>query len=136
MSESAGNLFVISAPSGAGKSTLVKNLIESGSGSLHSVERMGKRRLSYDIRDEPDGHYTVVHFTSEPERITPLQRSFRLNESILRPQPCGNGDVPLVRKGLLGIERLFHLQRVQVANAALRPHMPLYLLSQAPPRFA
>jgi small subunit ribosomal protein S6 len=62
----------------------VRALIESGSGSLHSVERMGRRRLAYDIRKESDGHYAVLHFEGEPSRVQVLQRAFRLNESILR----------------------------------------------------
>ena len=62
----------------------VRGVIESGSGSLHSVERMGRRRLAYDIRKESEGHYTVLHFENDPTRIPVLQRAFRLNESILR----------------------------------------------------
>jgi small subunit ribosomal protein S6 len=62
----------------------VKNLIESGNGTLHSVERMGKRRLAYEIRKEWDGHYLVLHFIDEPDRIATLQRAFRLNEAVLR----------------------------------------------------
>ncbi|MFH1277350.1 MAG: 30S ribosomal protein S6 [Candidatus Eisenbacteria bacterium] len=62
----------------------IKNLIESGDGSLHSVERMGKRRLAYEIRKEWDGHYFVLHFEDSPSRVAGLQRSFRLNEAVLR----------------------------------------------------
>ena len=62
----------------------VKNLIESGNGTLHSVERMGKRRLAYEIRKEWDGHYLVLHYVEAPERIAAIQRAFRLNESVLR----------------------------------------------------
>lgn len=62
----------------------VKNLIESGKGTLHSVERMGKRRLAYEIRKEWDGHYLVLHYVDAPERIAVIQRAFRLNESVLR----------------------------------------------------
>jgi small subunit ribosomal protein S6 len=62
----------------------VRGFIEAGKGSVHSVERMGRRRLAYDIRKESDGHYAVFHFEDDPSRIVGLQRSFRLNESILR----------------------------------------------------
>lgn len=62
----------------------VKTQIETGEGTLHSVERMGKRRLAYEIRKEWDGHYFVLHFEDSPARIAGLQRSFRLNEAVLR----------------------------------------------------
>lgn len=62
----------------------IKGMIETGSGSLHSIERMGKRRLSYEIKGNWDGYYALFHFEGEQDRVAPLQRSFRLNESILR----------------------------------------------------
>jgi len=62
----------------------VRNLVESGNGSIHAVERMGRRRLAYDIRKESDGHYAVFHFEDDPARIPALHRAFRLNEAILR----------------------------------------------------
>ncbi|MFH1681707.1 MAG: 30S ribosomal protein S6, partial [Candidatus Eisenbacteria bacterium] len=62
----------------------VRNMVESGTGSVHSVERMGRRRLAYDIRKESDGHYAIFHFENDPSRIPTLQKAFRLNEAILR----------------------------------------------------
>ena len=62
----------------------VKGLIESGGGTFHGVDRMGRRRLAYDIRKEQDGYYAVLYFEGAPDRIAPLQRSFRLNETVLR----------------------------------------------------
>ncbi len=62
----------------------VRSLVESGKGSIHAVERMGRRRLAYDIRKESDGHYAVFHFEDDPSRIPALHRAFRLNEAILR----------------------------------------------------
>jgi len=62
----------------------VKSLIESGNGSMHSIERMGRRRLAYEIRRETDGYYTIFHFEDQPDRIATIKRAWRLNESILR----------------------------------------------------
>ncbi|MBN1827322.1 MAG: 30S ribosomal protein S6 [Candidatus Eisenbacteria bacterium] len=58
--------------------------IETGKGEIHSIERMGKRHLAYEIMRNQDGYYTVFHFQAEPKLIAPLQRSLRLNESVLR----------------------------------------------------
>jgi small subunit ribosomal protein S6 len=62
----------------------VKGMIESGGGTFHGIDRMGRRRLAYDIRKEQDGYYAVLYFEDTPDRIAPLQRAFRLNESVLR----------------------------------------------------
>ena len=64
--------------------TKLRGLIEAGEGSIHSIERMGKRRLAYEIKRNQDGYYTVFHFQTEPDRIAPLQRALRLNESVIR----------------------------------------------------
>ncbi len=64
--------------------TKVTGLIESGEGSLHSIERMGRRRLAYEIRKDMDGYYAVFHYENDPSRISSLERAWRLNELILR----------------------------------------------------
>ncbi len=48
------------------------------------LEKLGKRRLAYEIDDVREGYYVVMKFRTEPEQAKELERLMRLNESILR----------------------------------------------------
>jgi small subunit ribosomal protein S6 len=51
----------------------VKNLIES-SGQLEKVDEWGKKRLAYEVNDQKEGYYVLMHFSAEPEFPTELER--------------------------------------------------------------
>ncbi|MCC8189623.1 MAG: 30S ribosomal protein S6 [Planctomycetes bacterium] len=42
------------------------------------------RRLSYEIKKVRRGSFILVHFNSEPENITKMERQCALNENVLR----------------------------------------------------
>ena len=44
----------------------------------------GKRRLAYEIRRFQKGHYVTVHYLDEGAVVPDLERSLRLDESVLR----------------------------------------------------
>jgi small subunit ribosomal protein S6 len=48
------------------------------------LEKLGKRRLAYEIDDVREGYYVVMKFKSEPDGAKELERLMRLNESVLR----------------------------------------------------
>jgi small subunit ribosomal protein S6 len=48
------------------------------------LEKMGKRRLAYEIDDVREGYYVVMKFRSEPDQAKELERRMRLNDAILR----------------------------------------------------
>ena len=58
-------------------------LEKSGSEKLF-YEDWGRRRLAYEIRRFQKGHYQVLHFLSEGSVVPELERSARLDDSILR----------------------------------------------------
>ncbi len=58
-------------------------LEQSGSEKLF-YEDWGRRRLAYEIRSFQKGHYLVLHFLSDGAVIPELERSARLDDSILR----------------------------------------------------
>ena len=47
-------------------------------------EDWGRRRLAYEIRKFQKGHYRVLHFLSDGRVIPDLERSARLDDSVLR----------------------------------------------------
>jgi small subunit ribosomal protein S6 len=62
----------------------VENLIASLDGEVTSVEPGGKRRLTYEIRGNREGYYTLISFRFDPASITELERAYKLNEKVLR----------------------------------------------------
>ncbi|WP_317995114.1 30S ribosomal protein S6 [Vulcanimicrobium alpinum] len=48
------------------------------------LEKLGKRRLAYEIDDVREGYYVVMKFKSGPEEQKELERQLRLNEAVLR----------------------------------------------------
>ena len=62
----------------------IEGLITSNQGEVVDTERWGSRKLSYDINDAHQGFYTLIRFDGEPDLVDVLDRSFKLNERVLR----------------------------------------------------
>ncbi len=64
--------------------TKVENLISSLAGEVIGVEPGGKRKLTYEIKGNREGYYTMITFMFEPASIGEIERSYKLNENVLR----------------------------------------------------
>ena len=53
-------------------------------GKVLSTDKMGRKKLSYDIKDFRDGYFVVHNFELEPNQVEKFNRQLRLNENILR----------------------------------------------------
>ena len=53
-------------------------------GKVVSTDKMGRKKLSYDIKDFRDGYFVVHNFELEPNQVEKFNRQLRLNENILR----------------------------------------------------
>ncbi len=62
-------------------------------GKVISVDKMGRKKLSYDIKDFRDGYFAVHNFEMEPEQVAKFNRQLRLNENILRIMLLENSEV-------------------------------------------
>jgi small subunit ribosomal protein S6 len=49
-----------------------------------AAERMGKRRLAYDIQKLREGHYVCMKFKGAPAAADEVVRQMRLHENVLR----------------------------------------------------
>ena len=56
-----------------------KHITEKG-GEILGIDRMGKKRLAYEINDQRHGIYFVVTYKSEDEIIKELERQLTLDE--------------------------------------------------------
>jgi small subunit ribosomal protein S6 len=63
---------------------LAEDVKTRGGELVGELEKMGKRRLAYEIDDVREGYYVVMKFRSEPDQAKELERRMRLNETILR----------------------------------------------------
>jgi small subunit ribosomal protein S6 len=59
-------------------------IIAQGGGEITKVETWGKRRLSYEIMRQPEGHYFFYRFRGANALIDELARHLRIDESVLR----------------------------------------------------
>jgi len=62
----------------------VKENIEKNGGTIASTDDMGTRELAYEIQKNKRGYYYLIYFTAPTESILELERTFRINENILR----------------------------------------------------
>jgi small subunit ribosomal protein S6 len=53
-------------------------------GTLVNVDRLGSRKLAYDIRKRQQGDYSFFQFQAEPAAISEIDRACHLDETILR----------------------------------------------------
>jgi small subunit ribosomal protein S6 len=63
----------------------VAEALKTNGGELvGELEKMGKRRLAYEIDDVREGYYVVMKFKSEPAAAKELYRQLGLNEDVMR----------------------------------------------------
>jgi small subunit ribosomal protein S6 len=63
---------------------IAENVRTKGGEVLGEVEKLGKRRLAYEINDVREGYYVVMKFRTKAEEQKELERQMRLNDDILR----------------------------------------------------
>lgn len=61
-----------------------KNLIENHGGEVIKIDKWGKRRLAYEVKDLREGVYIIVHMNAEPTVATELDRVFKITDEVLR----------------------------------------------------
>jgi small subunit ribosomal protein S6 len=66
------------------RSNAIADVLRNQGGEVTSVERLGKKRLAYEIKDVREGNYVVMQFKSEPAASKELERQLKLHEDVLR----------------------------------------------------
>lgn len=62
----------------------VEGLIKKQGGTPKSINRLGRKKLAYEIKKEKEGIYNLFYFQAEPESIKEIGRVLKLDEDILR----------------------------------------------------
>ncbi|MFC1724948.1 30S ribosomal protein S6 [candidate division KSB1 bacterium] len=62
----------------------VTDIIKKHQGEILELDRMGKRRLAYEINKRQYGFYVVMEHETEPAVNKEFEEYFNINENILR----------------------------------------------------
>ena len=62
----------------------MEETIASLEGKVLSTDKMGRKKLSYDIQKYRDGYFAVLTFEMEANQVEKFRRQLRLNENIIR----------------------------------------------------
>jgi small subunit ribosomal protein S6 len=62
----------------------VVQFLETRGGEIIRTDRAGKRRLAYPVAKQRYGYYNLLHYRVPPGVPAELERSFRLNERVIR----------------------------------------------------
>lgn len=63
--------------------TKITDLINQN-GEVTKVDKMGVKRLAYEISKCKEGYYIVIYFEADPSIIAELERNYRINENIIK----------------------------------------------------
>lgn len=58
--------------------------IKSYKGSVESVDKMGRKKLAYDVQGYRDGFFTSMVLSVPAESIVEFKRNLKLNDNVLR----------------------------------------------------
>lgn len=58
--------------------------VKSFEGSVASVDKMGRKKLAYDVQGYRDGYFTNLVVSIPAEAVVEFKRSLKLNENVLR----------------------------------------------------
>ena len=64
--------------------TKFENLIQNNGGEVEKIDRWGKRRLAYAIKDIMDGYYCIITFVADPKVIFEFDRVMKLTDDLLK----------------------------------------------------
>ena len=59
-------------------------LITSNGGEVTKTDRMGRRRLAYEIGDHTEGYYVVLYFNATAALVAELVRVYRITDGVVR----------------------------------------------------
>jgi len=62
----------------------LENQVQTAGGTVKSVERMGKRRLAYLVRNFQDGIYILLTLEGEGGMVKEVERRLRVTEPVIK----------------------------------------------------
>lgn len=70
----------------------VRSMIENNGGEIAKIDKWGKRRLAYEIKDLREGYYVVLNFKGESAVAAELDRVLKITDPVLRHMIVREGE--------------------------------------------
>ena len=62
----------------------MEEVVKSYKGEVHSIDRLGKKKLAYEIEDLKEGQYLLFNISSSGECVKEFERRLRVSDRVLR----------------------------------------------------
>ena len=62
----------------------IEETIKGYKGNVVSTDKMGRKRLAFDVANFRDGFFVTQRFELPADKVVDLKRQLRLNDSVLR----------------------------------------------------
>ncbi len=62
----------------------IEETVSALGGSISDTDKMGRKKLAYDVKGFRDGFMAVLKINLEPEKVSEFKRQLKLNENIIR----------------------------------------------------
>ncbi len=62
----------------------IESVVTAGGGQIQKIEKMGKRRLAYEIRRFREGHYVLFAITANGNIVKECERRLRVIETVIK----------------------------------------------------
>ena len=59
------------------------DVVKTNGGEVQKIDRMGKRKIAFDMKKNPEGYYFTLNFTALGASIAELERQMRLTDDVL-----------------------------------------------------
>ncbi|MBS4022063.1 MAG: 30S ribosomal protein S6 [Dethiobacter sp.] len=61
-----------------------KGILEGQQAEVTNVNRMGKRRLAYEVKKFREGYYVLFNYTGVGKATDELERNYRISDDVIR----------------------------------------------------
>jgi small subunit ribosomal protein S6 len=62
----------------------IEGVITAGGGKIEKIEKMGKRRLAYDVQKQREGHYVLFVMNANGAIIKECERRLRVMDAVIK----------------------------------------------------
>ena len=62
----------------------IENVVTSGGGTIVKIEKMGKRRLAYEVGKHREGHYVLFVISANGDIIKECERRLRVMDAVVK----------------------------------------------------
>lgn len=85
----------------------ISDTIDKGDGFLVSFDHWGTRKLAYEIKKKPRGHYTRIDYCGTGVIVDEIERFFRIDDRVMKYLTVmfdENADVEKIKEGIARAE--------------------------------